>query len=139
MAWSVTLSSFFTFFDLPDWCVDLQNLVLVRSHDHPTAKSYLQAWVTCILTTNNANDFINAKGHTREKPLLTARVHLNIVNWVEWLWNLSDAFVICFCWPDDAQCFDQQHSNILIVLTNKNVSFNLFHHKGLCTTVELPT
>ena len=33
----------FSFSDLPDWCFDPQNLVLVQSHDHPTAKSYLQA------------------------------------------------------------------------------------------------
>ena len=33
----------FSFFDLPDWWFDPQNLVLVRSHDHHTAKSYLQA------------------------------------------------------------------------------------------------
>ena len=26
-----------------------------------------------------------------------------IVNWVEWLWNLSDSFVICFCGPESAQ------------------------------------
>ena len=26
-----------------------------------------------------------------------------IVNWVEWLWNPSDAFVICFCGPEGAQ------------------------------------
>ena len=27
----------------------------------------------------------------------------SIVNWVEWLWNPSDSFVICFCWPESAQ------------------------------------
>ena len=26
-----------------------------------------------------------------------------IVNWVEWLWNPSDSFVICFCGPESAQ------------------------------------
>ena len=39
----------FPFFDLPDWCLDPQNLVLVRSNDHPTAKSYLQACISAIL------------------------------------------------------------------------------------------
>ena len=28
---------------------------------------------------------------------------LIIVNWVEWLWNPSDSFVICFCGPESAQ------------------------------------
>ena len=27
----------------------------------------------------------------------------SIVNWVEWLWNPSDSFVICFCGPESAQ------------------------------------
>ena len=36
----------FSFSDIPDWCFDPQNLVLVQSHDHPTAKSYLQACIT---------------------------------------------------------------------------------------------
>ena len=31
------------------------------------------------------------------------RFSLNIVNWVEWLWNASDSFVICFCGPESAQ------------------------------------
>ena len=30
-------------------------------------------------------------------------VFLTIVNWVEWLWNPSDSFVICFCGPESAQ------------------------------------
>ena len=30
-------------------------------------------------------------------------VEQSIVNWVEWLWNPSDAFVICFCGPESAQ------------------------------------
>ena len=39
----------FSFSDLPDWCFDPQNLVLVQSHDHPTAKSYLQAcYIFCL-------------------------------------------------------------------------------------------
>ena len=29
-----------------------------------------------ILTTNNANDFVNAKSHTREKPLLAGYILL---------------------------------------------------------------
>ena len=29
--------------------------------------------------------------------------HAVIVNWVEWLWNPSDSFVICFCGPESAQ------------------------------------
>ena len=28
---------------------------------------------------------------------------LSIFNWVEWLWNPSDSFVICFCGPESAQ------------------------------------
>ena len=28
---------------------------------------------------------------------------ITIVNWVEWLWNPSDSFVICFCGPESAQ------------------------------------
>ena len=31
------------------------------------------------------------------------KVGLSIVNWVEWLWNPSDSFVICFCGPESAQ------------------------------------
>ena len=30
-------------------------------------------------------------------------IHYIIVNWVEWLWNPSDSFVICFCGPESAQ------------------------------------
>ena len=33
----------------------------------------------------------------------TILVGLDIVNWVEWLWNPSDSFVICFCGPESAQ------------------------------------
>ena len=34
---------------------------------------------------------------------LQIRVRSDIVNWVEWLWNPSDSFVICFCGPESAQ------------------------------------
>ena len=31
------------------------------------------------------------------------KLYPTIVNWVEWLWNPSDSFVICFCGPESAQ------------------------------------
>ena len=49
-----TLSSLFFlslsrpfFFDKPDWCLDWQNLVFVRSNDHSTVKRHLQACMQC--------------------------------------------------------------------------------------------
>ena len=35
--------------------------------------------------------------------VLSAPIIKVIVNWVEWLWNPSDSFVICFCGPESAQ------------------------------------
>ena len=41
---------------------------------------------------------------TTVAPLkLLKSIHSTIVNWVEWLWNPSDSFVICFCGPESAQ------------------------------------
>ena len=38
-----------------------------------------------------------------ENPNCPDCVGWSIVNWVEWLWNPSDSFVICFCGPESAQ------------------------------------
>ena len=41
-------------------------------------------------------------GWTKDSDLYEI-VHQSIVNWVEWLWNPWDSFVICFCGPESAQ------------------------------------
>ena len=46
---------------------------------------------------------MQAKGNPSEKMANFFRERLCIVNWVEWLWNPSDSFVICFCGPESAQ------------------------------------
>ena len=43
-----------------------------------------------------------------------------VVNRLEWLWNLSDSFVICFFWTCRCTTFNSI-PNILILLINKHV------------------
>ena len=38
LLFSFSLSLFLFFLDKPDWCLDWQNLVFVRSNDHSTVK-----------------------------------------------------------------------------------------------------
>ena len=53
---------------------------------------------------------------------------VTIVNWRQWLWNLTNFFVISFClpfwpWP----CTNNRIWNVLEQLTNRNVFVNIFN------------
>ena len=54
----------------------------------------------CVKTNNLSTHNITGK---MNKQKLRIKICQNIVNWVEWLWNPSDSFVICFCGPESAQ------------------------------------
>ena len=57
------------------------------------------------LVTVRSNFLLNS--NVQKTPLKKSQQNighlLTIVNRLEWLWNLSDSFVICFCGPDRAQ------------------------------------
>ena len=67
-----------------------------------------------VMTSASGNEALD-KGHAIRQRLskviqhsigtveLGKFVRYIIVNWVEWLWNRSDSFVICFCGPESAQ------------------------------------
>ena len=51
---------------------------------------------------------------------------LGIINRLEWLWNSSDSFVLCFCGPDGVQRTCYSIPSILIFLTSKYVPLIYF-------------
>ena len=91
LAWSVTLSSFFPFFDLPDWCLDPQNLVVIWSNDPPTAKSYLQAWINRMLVVKSGLNTVEALvSLVSRHPQYERMVH--VCNW-SWPFEIIVSYV----------------------------------------------
>ena len=66
---------------------------------HTSKQVFPSAKITLQITHSDWWHWSNLVTHTACLEMK----HWTIVNWVEWLWNPLESFVICFCGPESAQ------------------------------------